>query len=90
MMSYEEMMKDMDNFKKRRAIQEGPENFKMGVVVVLVMSLFLFTAIGEENSRNIIWYWASLMVVLTAIAVALDIHAYLKIKKLGIQYKKQK
>lgn len=90
MNGYEEMMKSSEDFRKRRAIQEGPENFKMFVVVVLVMSLFLFTAIGEENSRNIVWYWASIMVTLMAIAAFLDIRAHLKIKKLGIQYKKEK
>lgn len=90
MSAYEEMLKSHDDFRRRRAIQEGPENFKMGIVAMLVISVIFLSAIGEENAKAVIWYWASGMVVLVAIAVALDIRAHLKIKKLGIQYKKGK
>ena len=74
---------NFEEFKQRQENGRLAENFKMGVVIVLLLSLGLFTAIGKENTKAIILYWAGFMTTLVVVAGILDYVAWRKNKQIG-------
>lgn len=78
------MSKAFEDFKKRREITVVAENTKMAVVGILVLSVGIFTFIGKENVRPIIWYWVGFMALLVIFCAIQDILNSRKIKKLGL------
>lgn len=88
----EELKKEMERvrdnfnrFKKRRAIQEKAENFKMFVVGLLFISVIGFSFMDEQDVEKIIWFWAGFMAGLLIICVVQDILVARKIKRLGLK-----
>lgn len=74
---------NFEEFKQRQENSRVAENYKMGVVVVLLLSVVTFSAIGKENAKSIIWYWAGFMTVLVITAGILDFQAWRKNKQIG-------
>jgi membrane protein YdbS with pleckstrin-like domain len=78
-------MDDFDKLQQRIKLTEASSNFKMVIVGVLLVSVVIFTVMGEAEVRPIIWEWATGMLILVAIAVALDIRDHFRLKKLGLK-----
>lgn len=76
----------IEEFKQRRENERASENFKTGVVATLILSLIIFSGIGEENMKPIIWYWAAFMSALVIVAAVLDVIAWRKNRKIGASH----
>ncbi len=77
-------MKEFEDFKKRQQITKLAENTKFAVVGILILSVIVFTLIGKDNVKSIIWYWAAGMSLLVIVCAIQDIVNRIKIKKLGL------
>lgn len=80
-----EIRSDFAKFKKRRELQEPAENAKMGVVGILIASVVIFSILGDDVVKDIIWYWAAFMTLLLIICAIWDIRIAIKIRKLGLK-----
>ena len=81
-------MDSFEKFKKRQEITRFAENFKMGVVGVLTLSVLIFIIAGKEAVKPFILYWAGFMVLLLIVCAVQDFRNARKIKKLGIGYER--
>lgn len=75
-------MESFEKFKQRRALEEKAENVKMVVVAILVLSVMVFTFIGEDAVKPIIWIWAGFMTLLLIGCAVQDYVISRKVKKL--------
>lgn len=71
----------MDNFRRKRELQEPAENTKMTVVGILLGSVISLTIIGKDNAKSLIWYWATFMTLLVIGCAVQDLIIRRKIKK---------
>ena len=82
------MSSDFELFKAKQKNKEFAENYKMFVVILIIVSVIIFSTIGAMNVKGIIWYWAGFMGSLVAFAALLDYKAHKKNKKLEADWKK--
>lgn len=75
-------MIDMKQFREENEIRNKAINAKMVVVGILVLSVIVFTIIGKESTKSIIWYWVAFMGFLLVICIIQDIIVARKIKAL--------
>ncbi len=74
-------MKDFENFKRECELREPAMNTKMIVVGVLVASVIVFTIMGKDNVKPIIWYWAAFMALLVIGCAVQDFMISRKIRR---------
>jgi drug/metabolite transporter superfamily protein YnfA len=77
-------MDSFDKFKRKQEITRFSDNYKMFVVGVLVFSVIVFTIIGDEQAKLLLWDWVAVMVALVGTMIILDIINYVKIKREGL------
>jgi len=73
----------MDEYKKllyREKISQTADNMKMSTIGILVVSLVVFTHIGEEAAKSIVLYWAGGMLLLLVINLLLDYKISIKMR----------
>lgn len=75
-------MKTIEELKRHQANHRNADNFKMITVGILMLSLVIFTAVGKDNVKLIIWYWATGMVFLLFVNLVLDVIASRKDKEI--------
>lgn len=75
-------MRDFEKFKQKVELQRPAENTKVAVIIILVLSLGLFTIIGKEATKSIILYWAAFMTILMLGCAIQDILINKKVKRL--------
>lgn len=83
----EEVRKSMSRLRYHQEVHRLGDNMKMATVGLLVASVFVFTLIGEEAVKPIIWYWAGAMTVLLIINAAIDIRAGMKMRQYDCDHK---
>lgn len=70
----------MERFRYYTEVNRKGDNMKTATIAVLVFSLILFIGLGDETTKQIIWYWVALMGLLMLINAVLDIKASKKMK----------
>lgn len=75
------MNEDFKKFRRKQELRAPAEFMKMAVVAMLVVSLIVFTAIGKDNAKSIVVYWAVFMSIMVIICAIQDILISRKIKK---------
>lgn len=85
MSDMEEVRSSFAKFKQRQEIVAFADNFKMVVVGILVLSVFVFSMVGDENVRPYIWHWAIFMTSLVIACGVMDFRNHLKMKRLGLK-----
>lgn len=73
---------DFKQFKEENEIRNAGLNLKTAVVVILLISVFIFAIVGEDNVKPLIWYWATGMSALVLVCAIQDIIIARKIKAL--------
>lgn len=80
-----EVIKDIEELRKYEANHKLADNFKMITVGILVLSMVLFSVMGDDNVKPIIWNWATFMVAILIIDIVLDIIANKKDRADGLK-----
>lgn len=75
-------MYDINKFREKRKLQEPAENSKIAVVIILVISVAIFTILGKDIVKQIVWYWAGGMSALVVLCAIQDFVISRKIKQL--------
>ena len=83
MSDLDEIRGEFDKFVARRRLQQPAEDTKMAVVGILLLSVFVFSMIGKQVVRQIIWYWVAFMVLMLIGCAIQDYIISRKIKKLS-------
>ena len=73
-------MKESNKLLYREKISQTADNMKMSTIGIVILSLFVFTAIGDEAVKPIILYWAGGMFLLLAINLLLDYRVSIKMR----------
>lgn len=71
----------MERFRYYTEVHRKGDNMKMVTIAVLILSLIIFTGIGEEATEQIILYWAVLMALLVLTNAIFDVQASKKMKQ---------
>lgn len=77
-----DFQKEMQNFREMQANRRPAEDVKMVIVVVMVVSVVIFSIVGDDKVRPYIWIWVVLMSLAVVLAAVLDIIAWRKNKAL--------